>query len=198
MAATSKLFDMSGRTIKALQEFTKGAKTAGILNTLWLYDGRVMATDTYHFAVIDMPDGWKPLLEEGHVYKPESDVLMKMLVGDAFRVHKTDEGELMFSRVPSKGDPYNVPLRDVTDRCQKAASQMVGWAKGDGKPKPDVVPTIKGLDPKFVTHVCDLGGALGLSTMMFDTFFDGSFPMARVTFPERDDVTCVIALIRDM
>lgn len=185
--------ELSGRVIKALQEFTSGAKKFNMTNTFWLYDGHIIATDTYHIVVMDMPKGWVDLLEKGHVYKPESDVVMKVLVSDTFKLHRADTGELLMSRVPAKGDPYSVSVQDITQRAEKAAAQTLGWAAGEGKPKADAVPSVIGLDPRFVSHVCGLAEAVSAPTVSFDTFFDGSAPLVRVTFPGHDGMACVIA-----
>lgn len=185
--------ELSGRVVKALQEFTSGAKKNNRTSTFWLYDKFIIATDTYHIAVMDMPQEWRGLLEEGHVYKPESDVVMKVLVSDTFKLHRTDDGELLMSRFPSKGDPYNVPVKDITKYAEKAVDQILCWAAGNGsKPKADVVPSVVGFDPKLVSHVCDIAEAVDAPTMSVDTFFDGSLPLALITFPGHD-LACVIA-----
>lgn len=173
---------LTGRTVKALQEFTSGAKKANVMSTFWLYDGRIIATDTYHIAIIKNKCDWADCLDSEKVYKPESDVLVKVLVGDTFFAHKADDGELLFTRSPSKGDPYSVPLRDVTDRVKKVADSCIAWSQAKSTSNnTGLVPEIAGVDPAFVTDACDLASSMGLTTINFDTFVENNFPMMRVT-----------------
>lgn len=176
---------LTGKQMKAITAFAKGAKVMHLLNTPFFYDGHIYASDQYCALSFDL-EGNSPYKGDD-VVGIDAEPLMKILVKDEFTF--MEDGYMTHNQEAFE----MVNKTDSLLQVGKALKEMFSQ-EGSGVLQGGV--EIMGVQPKLVKKVCDLADAFGITCMDFKVTPYKNSKHFMVTFPTYPSLKVIIMPIR--
>lgn len=177
-------YKLTGKQMKAIAAFAKGAKVAHLLNTPFFYDGHIYASDQYCALSFDL-EGGSPYKGDG-VLGIDAEPLMKVLVKDSFTF--MEDGYMTHNQEAFE-------MVDKTDSLLQVGKALKEMFSGNSVAL-ECKAEMLGVNPKFVKKVCDLTDAFGITCMDFNMVPYKNQRHVMVTFPTCPSLKVIIMPMR--